>query len=141
MLNISTKGVYALEIVSELGISSDQKHLVSLNQVAARRGLSEKYLERIMKQLKKEGIVLSFRGANGGYCLRKSPEDITVKEVLDAVEGELAPVACLVQDSDCGMDCDKCVTRGVWGELWEKITEVTEQVTIEQIIQKTKENI
>lgn len=140
-MNISTKGVYALEIVSELGSSSDQEHLVSLNQVAARRCLSEKYLERIMKQLKTEGIVLSFRGANGGYCLSKCPEEITVKEVLDAVEGELAPVACLVQDSDCGMDCNQCVTRGLWGELWEKITEVTEHVTIGQIIRKTKENI
>lgn len=135
-MKISTKGIYALEIVTDLALHSDREHLESLKHIAGRRKLSEKYLERIVKALKDAGIVQSVRGAQGGYCLAGEPDGITVKEILCAVEGELAPVECLTKATDCGIPCGVCPTRGTWEKLWETIVEVTEEVTVEDIIRR-----
>ena len=138
-MKISTKGRYALEIITDLAMHSDAEHLESLKNIAKRRNLSEKYLERIIKSLKEEKLVTSVRGARGGYCLARNATDITAKEVLYAVEGELTPVACLTKDTDCGVDCNICPTRGTWGEIWGEILAVVGTVTIADITNKTKE--
>lgn len=138
-MKISTKGQYALEIVVDLAVTVGSEQLESLRNIADRRKLSEKYLERIIKELKQRGIVKSVRGAHGGYCLGKPPKDITIKEVLVAVEGELAPVRCLTGESDCEFSCDLCPTRSTWGDLWEIILNATNGITIEQIIRRKEE--
>lgn len=102
-MRISTKGTYALEIIVDLAMHSSEEHLEQLKNIAARRGLSEKYLERIVKAMKNENLILSTRGAMGGYRLARRPEDITVLDVLRSVEGELAPVECLTKETDCGL--------------------------------------
>ena len=132
-MKISTKGKYALEIVVDLAQHSDEQHRESLKNIACRRGLSEKYLERIAKMLHSAGIVSSARGVRGGYCLSKAPEDITVLEVLAASEGELAPVDCLTKETDCGIDCRKCPTRNLWSEMWEIIKDTAAGLTIRDI--------
>lgn len=138
-MKISTKGQYALEIVTDLAMHSDAKQLESLRNVAVRRNLSEKYLERIVKSLKDAGIIKSVRGAYGGYCLEVLPEQLTVKQVLNAVEGQLAPVECLTKESDCGIDCDTCPTRGTWGLMWQTINRTVEKVTIQEIMEACRE--
>ncbi len=139
-MKMSTKGKYALEIVTDLAMHSSEEHLESLKNIAGRRQLSEKYLERIIKMLKNEKIVKSVRGAYGGYCLAKSPEAISVAEVLTAVEGALAPVACLTDRADCKVDCDGCPTRGTWQEMWERILETVGNVTIADIVEGAKDS-
>lgn len=104
-MRISTKGTYALEIIVDLAMHSSEEHLERLKNIAARRGLSEKYLERIVKAMKNENLILSTRGAMGGYRLARRPEDITVLDVLRSVEGELAPVECLTKETNCGIAC------------------------------------
>ena len=136
-MKISTKGKYALEIAADLALHSDAGHRESLKNIACRRGLSEKYLERIVKMLCNAEIVSSARGARGGYCLSRSPEEITVLEVLEASEGELAPVECLTKESDCGIDCGKCPTRNLWNEMWEIIKDTAGKVTIKEIADKS----
>lgn len=138
-MKISTKGQYAVEIVVDLALNSDCDHLESLKSVAERRKLSEKYLERIVKALKQKKILRSVRGAYGGYCLEKNPKDITVKEILIAVEGELTPVHCLTEKGICALPCDLCPTRSTWKTLWEIITDTANQVTIGQIINRELE--
>ena len=138
-MKISTKGTYALEIIVDLAMHSEPDRLVSLRDIALRRQLSEKYLERIAGMLKKAGLISSTRGAYGGYCLAKEAENITVLEVLKAVEGNLAPVKCLVYSTDCGIDCEKCPTRGTWGELWQRIKGVAESVSVEELAARAKE--
>ena len=139
-MKISTKGKYALEIVADLALHSDSEHPESLKNIALRRGLSEKYLERIIKALKVSGIVRSERGACGGYCLALPVGDLTAYDVLKASEGELAPVECLTKDTDCGIDCAKCPTQEVWRSMWEVIKEVSAGVTIEDIIQAAEQD-
>ena len=99
-MKMSTRGQYALEIAVDLALHLMPDRLESLNDIAKRRNLSEKYLERIMKLLKEAGLVKSVRGAYGGYCLTKEPGEISVLEVLRAAEGQLAPVSCLVENTE-----------------------------------------
>ena len=132
-MRISTKGTYALEIIVDLAMHSSEEHLERLKNIAARRGLSEKYLERIVKAMKNENLILSTRGAMGGYRLARRPEDITVLDVLRSVEGELAPVEGLTQETNCRIACEDCLTRGVWADMWREILGVTENVSVADI--------
>ena len=132
-MKISTKGIYALEVVVDLSIHAGRDHLVSVLNVAERRNLSEKYLERIVSMLKKGGIVESMRGAYGGYCLARDPEDITVLDVLTSVEGNLAPVECLTKNIDCGIECEQCATREIWQHIWDLLRDSVKDTTIAQI--------
>ena len=133
-MKMSTKGQYALEIVADLALHSGRDHLESLKNIAERRKLSEKYLEGIVKPMKEKGIVKSVRGAYGGYCLERDAEELTVLEVLTAVEGELAPVHCLTRESNCGIACGLCPTRNTWEEMWKTMNDAVGRVTIADII-------
>lgn len=93
-MKISTKGRYALRLMVDLAQCKQGKN-VALKEVAARQGISLKYLEQIITVLTKAGYVLSARGSNGGYRLAHEPEYYTVGMILRLTEGSLAPVACL----------------------------------------------
>ena len=92
-MKISTKGRYALRLMLDLAMN-DTGSPVSLKDVAKRQGISDKYLEQIISVLNRAGYVKSVRGAQGGYMLRKEPEDYTVGMILRLTEGSLAPVSC-----------------------------------------------
>ena len=88
---------------------------ISLKDVARRQEISDKYLEQIISVLNRAGYVRSVRGAQGGYLLRKAPEEYTVGMILRLTEGSLAPVACLDEGDD--VNCEKredCVTLILW---------------------------
>lgn len=139
-MKVSTKGIYALEVAVDLAINSSEHTLVSLNSIAKRRNLSEKYLERIIGPLRKAGIVVSARGAFGGYRLARPAKEIMVSAILEATEGNMAPVDCLSIDFDkCAFGCDKCVTRKMWQQMWEEIKNVIGTTTLEDLVKKTKE--
>ena len=90
MLKISTKGQYALLIMTDLAESDPEKY-VPLKLLSHRHNLSVKYLEQILIQLSKDGLVMGLRGNNGGYKLVKSPENYTIGEILRSTEGDLSP--------------------------------------------------
>lgn len=133
-MKISTKGRYALEVAVDLAMHSSPQQLESIKNIAARRKLSEKYLERIIGLLKKAEIVTSTRGSKGGYYLSKSPAEITVYDILIAAEGTLAPVECLVKSMDCGIDCEKCPTRNVWNRMWSIIKDSVKDTHLDELI-------
>ena len=84
-MRVSTKGRYALRMMIEFGLNPDQ--CTKISQVAARQGISDKYLEQIVSLLHKAGYVRSIRGAQGGYMLTRKPEEYTVGMILRAAEG------------------------------------------------------
>lgn len=86
-MRVSTKGRYALRMMIEFGLNPDQ--CTKISQVAARQGISDKYLEQIVSLLHKAGYVRSIRGAQGGYMLTRKPEEYTVGMILRAAEGSL----------------------------------------------------
>ena len=138
VMRISTKGIYAIEAMTDLAIYAGD-NVESIKNIATRRQLSEKYLEQIVTALRRSKLIISTRGAGGGYRLAKSPESITVFEILEAVENNMTFLDCLEDDADCGMCAEKCSTRPVWNTMWLKILEVLEGVTLADIVQKSKE--
>ena len=93
MMKVSTKGRYALRLMLDLAQQGNGE-LVTIKNIAARQGISEKYLEQIISALKRAGYVKSLRGAQGGYRLAKEPVEYTVGMILRLTEGNMAPVAC-----------------------------------------------
>ena len=111
----STKGRYALRVMADL---ANHEGWVSLGDIAERQGISRKYLEQVMALLLKAGYVESTRGKSGGYRLARPAEEYTLGNILRAVEGTLAPVACL--DCTSGEICPRvedCPTVDVWRDL------------------------
>ena len=109
---------------------------VSLKDIAEREHLSEKYLEQIINMLSKEGLVKSVRGAKGGYHLTRSPEEITVEDILKATEGSLAPVACAEDNGRCENYCD-CVTSFIWTQIYEATISVVSRITLKDLAQRS----
>ena len=91
-MKISTKGRYALRLMIDLAMN-DEGNPIRIKDVAMRQNISDKYLEQIISVLNKAGYVKSVRGPQGGYTLKKKPEDYTVGMILRLTEGSLAPVA------------------------------------------------
>ena len=115
-MNITSKGRYALRVMLDLAQHPDEG-FVSLKTVAERQGISMKYLEMIVSSLKREDLLESTRGKEGGYRLSRRPADYSVGEILRCLEDNLAPVACI---RDGEIQCDKasaCVTIPMWKEL------------------------
>lgn len=96
---ISTKGRYALRVMIDIAIHSDEKY-ISLKDISARQEISVKYLEQVIALLNKAGFLQSMRGNNGGYRLTKKPSEYTAGDILRAAEGTLAPIACLRNESN-----------------------------------------
>ena len=113
---ISTKGRYALRVMIDLAETGADRG-VPLKDVASRQDISKKYLEVIVKDLVKAGLVSGASGRGGGYRLTKAPEDYTVGEILEASEGPFAPVACLSKDSPACPRADECRTLPIWEEF------------------------
>ena len=105
---------------------------VSLKDIAEREHLSEKYLEQIINQLSKAGLVKSLRGAKGGYHLTREAEKITVEDILKATEGSLAPVACAEDNEKCQNYCD-CVTSFIWTEIYKATIGVVSSITLKDL--------
>ena len=101
-MKLSTKGRYGLRALIDLAQYSAETP-VSITSISARQNLSERYLEQLMSMLKKAGLVKSVRGAGGGYVLAKDMAEISVGDVLRALEGSLEPVECagLEPDGEC----------------------------------------
>ncbi len=133
-MKISTKGRYALRLMLDLALHNTGEP-VSLKDIAVRQGVSDKYLEQIISALNKAKFVKSIRGAQGGYILTKEPEEYTVGMILRLMEGSLAPVACVEDDSSCEM-LDSCATKIVWQKINEAVNDVVDHMTLADLMQR-----
>ena len=139
-MKLSTKGRYGLRAMIDLARYSE-KEPVSIGSVAARQGISERYLEQLVALLKKAGLVKSIRGASGGYVLAKKPSENSVGDILTALEGSLEPVKCAAFDTTTGEGCmasDGCVTKYVWQKINDSINDTVNQIMLDELIQESK---
>ena len=112
---ISTKGRYALRVMIDLA-EHDNGNYVPLKDIAARQDLSKKYLEIIVKDMVNGGLITGMSGKGGGYKLCRKPEEYSVGEILELMEGTLSSVACLADEK---IDCPRksaCQTLPMWEE-------------------------
>lgn len=129
-MKISTKGRYAVRVMIDLA-SQDPKENISLKRVASRQSISEKYLEMIVGMLVKEKLLISTRGKTGGYRLSKPENEYTILEILEAVEGSLAPVSCLESKENECERYDHCSAIPLWEELYEHIKKYLSTITLQ----------
>lgn len=137
-MKVSTKGRYALRLMVDLGIHGGQDKYISLKDISARQNISIKYLEQIVTPLHRAGLVRSIRGAQGGYRLSRDPERYSVGEILRAIEGSFAPIACLETEVN---ECERyhhCPTVGFWEGMYRVITEYVDGVTLQQLVDEQK---
>lgn len=137
-LKISTKGRYGLRALIDLAVYSETEP-VSIGSIATRQGLSERYLEQLMTLLKKAGLVKSIRGASGGYVLAKDVNDISVGDILRALEGNLEPVECAAfQEHETCEAAGGCVTKYVWKKINESINQTVNEISLKQLVDESK---
>ena len=139
-MKISTKGRYALRLKIDVAVHGGEE-FVSLKDVAARQGISMKYLEQIVVQLSRAGFVTSTRGAQGGYQLARHPSEYTVGDILRITEGSLAPVACL---EHAPIDCPRaevCITLDFWRGLFDVFNQYVDSVTLEELVSNEKNTL
>ena len=113
---ISTRGRYALRVMIDLA-KQPQDHYIPLKDIAERQGISKKYLEIIVRDLVNGKLVTGISGKGGGYRLSRKPEDYRLDEILEIMEGPLAPVACLSGEKNECPRKEKCRTLPLWTEF------------------------
>ncbi len=135
-MKLSTKGRYGVRLMFDLALQAGDGP-VTLKDIAARQEISEKYLSNLIPLLKNAGFVHSVRGSQGGYTLARPPRDITLKDILLALEGPM----CLVECTEKPLLCQRsgeCLMRDVWTEVTGKMLDALESFTLEALMERQK---
>jgi Rrf2 family transcriptional regulator, cysteine metabolism repressor len=135
-MRISTKGDYATRAMQDLALHYEQGP-VPIEKVASRQGLPVRYLEQLLLTLKRAGFLLSKRGVNGGYSLAKPPREITLGDILRAVDGPIEPIYCLNPPprQECAYEAD-CVLRDVWADVNRAISTIVDHTTLQDVCER-----
>lgn len=131
-MRLSTKGRYALEALVLMGYLNIKNKTMSLKRISLEANISEGYLEQLFSMLKKESIVASKKGKNGGYRFVKPMDEIMVGDILRAVEGSLSPVKCL--DNEFCNRKQKCITRSTWQVAYDKINMIVDNISLKKVV-------
>ena len=131
-MKLSTRGRYGIHTMYELARNAADGPQ-SIKAIAERGGMPEAYLEQLVAVLKREGLVVSTRGAQGGYMLARQPSEITVGQVLRALEGGLNLVDCLDEEGACGKAC-VCPSRLVWLKLRDGMNAIVDGITLQDML-------
>lgn len=132
---ITTRGRYALRVLIDLAEHSEGGY-IPMKEIAARQGISLKYLEQIMPVLIKHGVVDGASGKGGGYKLNRAPEKYVVGEILRLTEGSLAPVACLECDEVNCSRAENCRTLPMWKKYNDMTNDYFDGITIADLMKK-----
>lgn len=131
-MKMSTRGRYGIKAMLELALSYD-KEMMSVRSIAEKQNISDLYLEQLFSVLKKHGLIKSVRGAKGGYFLAREPKEITIKHIMDALEGPINISDCVEKDTRCD-NLDRCATRVLWVKIRDAIDDIFVSVTLQDII-------
>jgi Rrf2 family cysteine metabolism transcriptional repressor len=134
-MRISAKGEYAIKAVLDLTLHQGGG-LIPIQEIAERQRIPQRYLEQVLLALKRAGLLTSKRGAAGGYHLTRPPEEITVGEVLRAVEGADAPFEAVGRDGRSGHDLVE-----LWGKIAEAVSGVVDRLTFGDLATRARERL
>lgn len=132
-MKMSTKGRYGLRAMIDLAVYSGHSH-VTLSSIAARQGVSLNYLEHVFSLLKKSGLVVSIKGAQGGYTLAADPATLTVGQILNSLEGPISIVDLPGgTDSNHETRIQRCIRICVWDKMNHALNVLTEEKTLKDL--------
>lgn len=139
-MKLSTKSRYGLRAIFDIAYNSGNLP-AQVQDISRRQGISPRYLEQIFQGLKRAGILKSKRGPQGGYCLARKPEEITVAEVLIATERDMNLVECTSKRKkkvECGFD-GSCVTQELWCEASARLVDYFSAITVKDLCDRGQE--
>lgn len=136
-MKLSTRTRYGVRLMVALAVNYG-KGPVFLKDIAKGENISEKYLSLIIIPLRGVNLVNSVRGAHGGYNLSKEPSQITLKEIVDVLEGDCSLVDCVKNPSSCTR-VPICASHDVWTLIGEKISETLSSITLDKLVKMNKE--
>ena len=131
-MKISTKGRYGLRILLDLAIY-DRGEPRLIRDISESQQISMKYVSRLVINLRKAGLIQSIRGVHGGFRLNRQPRDISVLDVVEAMEGPVSLVDCVSRPEKCARH-DQCATRDIWSRLSSGVRELMREITLQDII-------
>ena len=131
-MKLSTRGRYGIHAMYELARGFGGAPLC-IKAIAEKQDIPEAYLEQIIAVLRRDELVTSIRGAQGGYILARPPENITVGDVLRSLEGGLKLLDCLIEENACGKSC-ACPSRVVWKRVSDGLNEIVDSITLKDMI-------
>ena len=131
-MKLSTRGRYGIHAMYDLACNYNSGPQ-PIKAIAERQAIPEAYLEQLFAALKRDKLVNSLRGAQGGYTLARAPEEITVGDVLRTLEGGLNLVDCLLEEDTCGKSC-ACPSRIVWMKIRDGLNAVVDGITLRDMI-------
>ena len=133
-MKLTSKGRYAVMAMADLA-KNNVKEPISLTEISLRQGISLSFLEQLFLRLKKNNLVLSARGPNGGYVLSKSPEEIKLSSIIKAVDERIKTVKCRKNSKKgCNGKSIKCITHNLWDDLEIHINNFFEKNTLQDIL-------
>jgi Rrf2 family transcriptional regulator, cysteine metabolism repressor len=135
----STKAEYGVRVMAHLA-NSDDDGPISLATIADAEGLPLAYLEHLVQRLRRAQLIGSRRGAHGGYTLARAPGDISMAEVVSALEGDIAPIECITADADGALTCaregsEPCPTKLLWTRVQGSIVRTLTEMTLADLVQ------
>lgn len=139
-MRLTTKSRYGTRAIFDIAYHSAGVP-VQIKDISQRQEIPPRYLEQIFQKLRKANIVKSVRGPGGGYVLVKDPHEISVRDIIQAVREPIDPVFCVDKEARHNKNCSKsrqCVTRLVWEEAGEKITEFFDSITIGDLCERAR---
>ena len=138
-MKLNTRGRYAVMALADLA-NFDKENPVSLRDISLRQNISLVYLEQIFSKLKKNDIVKSIRGANGGYILTKDPEQIKLSNIFSAVDEKIKTVQCKRESKKgCNGKLTKCITHYLWDDLEMHINDFFDKKNLADLLKNNQE--
>jgi len=134
MMELTRKGEYAIRGIIYLAQQPPGK-MSLISEIAEAVDAPQTFLAKIFQNFAKQGIVNSYRGTGGGFTLGRLPSDITLREVVEAVEGPIIPNRCLTGKGSCDKDSE-CLVHPVWRKVQSQIVQILEGVTFEELAKK-----
>ena len=139
-MKLTSKGRYAVMAMADLA-KNNAKKPINLTEISLRQGISLSFLEQLFFKLKKNNLVLSSRGPNGGYILSKDPDEIKLSSIISAVDEKIKTVKCKKESKrGCNGKSVKCITHDLWDDLENHINKFFENNTLNDILFKESGN-
>lgn len=136
-MRVSSKGEYACLAMLDLTSAYYRKELINLKEMSSAHNIPEPYLVQILLDLQRSGLVASKRGAQGGYYLTVSPEEVTLGDVIRAIEGKLAISKCLEDAAFAKKDAKAgCVFREIWSSVQQAVEDIIDSYTFSYILKR-----
>ncbi|MGI5900535.1 MAG: RrF2 family transcriptional regulator [Christensenellales bacterium] len=131
-MKLSTKSRYGIRAMLSIALNEEERP-IPISQIAEQQNIPGPYLEQLAGTLKRSGLVVSTRGALGGYRLSREPKDISIGEIIRALEGSLAPLAC-VEDEELCSHSGNCTEHMLYGRITRGVNDVFDSISLNDLV-------